>query len=112
MSRDYRLFLDDILDAIEKIDRYISDLTLEDFINDDKTADAVIRNFEVIGEASRNIPDGIKKNHINIPWREMREMRNILIHEYFGVDYSVIYKTVKDFLPTLKVQILDIINEN
>ena len=106
MIRDYRLFLDDILDSIDKIEKYISDLTLEDFINDDKTADAIIRNFEIIGEAARNIPDEIKEKHINIPWREMRGMRNILIHEYFGIDYSVIYKTAKDFLPGLKKQIL------
>lgn len=109
MSRDYKLFLDDIIYSIEKIEKYISDLTLDDFINDDKTADAIIRNFEIIGEAVRNVPDEIQEKHINIPWRELRGMRNILIHEYFGVDYAVIYKTVKEFLPDLKKQIMEIL---
>jgi len=109
MSRDYKLFLDDIIYSIEKIEKYISDLTLDDFINDDKTADAIIRNFEIIGEAVRNVPDEIQEKHINIPWRELRGMRNIFIHEYFGVDYAVIYKTVKEFLPDLKKQIMEIL---
>ncbi|MCD4796651.1 MAG: DUF86 domain-containing protein [Candidatus Cloacimonetes bacterium] len=109
MNRDYKLFLEDILDSIKKIKKYVTNLSLEDFTNDEKTVDAVIRNFEIIGEASKNIPDEIQKKYNDIPWREMNGMRNILIHDYFGVDYNVIYKTVKEFLPDLKKKIQEIL---
>ena len=109
MNRDYKLFLEDILDSIKKIKKYVTNLSLEDFTNDEKTVDAVIRNFEIIGEASKNIPDEIQKKYNDIPWREMNGMQNILIHDYFGVDYNVIYKTVKEFLPDLKKKIQEIL---
>ncbi len=70
MNRDYKLFLEDILDSIKKIDKYITNLSLEGFINDEKTVDAVIRNFEIIGEASKNIPDEIQEKYNDIPWQE------------------------------------------
>ncbi|MCD4819744.1 MAG: DUF86 domain-containing protein [Candidatus Cloacimonetes bacterium] len=112
MSRDYKLSFDDILDSIKKIEKYTSDFTLDEFINDDKTFDAVIRNFEIIGEASQNIPLAIQDKYTNIAWREIKGMRNILIHEYFGVDYKVVYKTIKEFIPILKISIQKILRDS
>ncbi len=102
MKRDFRLFLEDIIDSINKIEKYTKGITIEKFKTDDKTADAVIRNFEIIGEAAKNMPDQIRIKYPELPWKEMSGLRNILIHEYFGVDLSVVHKTIKEFLPDLK----------
>ncbi len=112
MKRDFRLFLEDIIDSINKIEKYTIGITIEKFKTEDKTADAVIRNFEIIGEAAKKIPDQIKNKYPELPWKEMTGLRNILIHEYFGVDLSVVHKTIKEFLPDLKKNILKIIKEN
>ena len=109
MKRDYFLYLEDILEAIRKIEKYIGHFSFNAFSDDEKTVDAVIRNFEIIGEASKKIPEETKKKYNDIPWQEMSGLRNILIHEYFGVDKAVIYKTVKDYLPELKNKIKKII---
>ena len=82
-----------------KIERYCQTLTYEQFIEDDKTKDAVIRNLEVIGEAANNIPDNIKKKFPDIAWRVITDMRNKLIHEYFGVSYPIVWETIQSDLP-------------
>ena len=99
------------MDSIKKIEKYTSYLTLDEFIGDDKTFDAVIRNFEIIGEVSQNVPLEIQEKYTKIAWREIKGMRNILIHEYFGVDYDVVYKTIREFLPILKSNILTILRD-
>lgn len=86
MTRDLRLFLDDIIEAITKIEGYTQGQSFDEFYQDSKTVDAVIRNFEVIGEATKNIPDDVRVNYPQIPWKEMAGMRDKLIHEYFGVN--------------------------
>ncbi|MHA1353291.1 MAG: HepT-like ribonuclease domain-containing protein, partial [Candidatus Heimdallarchaeaceae archaeon] len=80
MKRDYRLFLKDIIEAIESIEEFIEGINFKEFINDDKTASAVIRKFEVIGEATKNIPNSIRQKNTNIPWSQMAGMRDRLIH--------------------------------
>lgn len=110
MKRDYNLYLEDILNCIDKIEKYTKDKTFEDFCSDEKTIDAVIRNLEIIGEASKKIPKSIKSKNPEIPWDLMEGMRNILIHEYFGVKLDIIWKTIKEKLPQLKVKIKDLIN--
>lgn len=111
MSRDYRLYLDDIIEAMEKIIRYSADLTLEDFIKDEKTVDAVIRNFTIIGEAAKNIPDEIKAGQPGVPWKEMAGIRDKLVHQYFGVKYDVLWKTIRNRLPQIKPQIISILKQ-
>lgn len=115
MKRDYRLYIDDIIEAIDKIEGYIKGYSIDKFSKDNKTIDAVIRNFEIIGEASKHIPETIRKKYSKIPWKEMAGMRNKLIHEYFGIKLDVVWKTVKKRLPELKVLIsgvLENMNKN
>jgi len=100
-SREWRLRLEDMLEAIERIARYTSGMDLTRFANDDKTVDAVVRNLEVIGEAARNTPDEVTRQHSEIPWEKMRGIRNLLVHEYFGVDVSIVWLTITGDLPPL-----------
>ncbi len=105
MRRDYRLYLDDILEAIAKIQKYTEGLSIEQFKDDDKTYDAVIRNFAVIGEAAKHIPPNVRKKTPDVPWRQMAGMRDKLIHEYFGVRFDVVWDTVRKRLPEVKLLI-------
>ena len=91
----------DILDSIEKIQIYVDQMGFDDFQKDEKTIDAVIRNFIVIGEAARNVPDDISAKYPKIPWRLMSDMRNFAVHEYWGVELRTIWKTIQDDLPPL-----------
>ncbi|MEK6755715.1 MAG: DUF86 domain-containing protein [Bacteroidota bacterium] len=97
--RDWRLRIEDILEAIHKTQRYVSGLSFDEFCADDKVVDAVVRNLEVIGEAARHIPSEIESRNPDVPWGEMRGMRNILVHEYFGVNLTILWHTVKQNLP-------------
>jgi len=103
--RDYKLYLTDILEAIESTERFVAGLDAEGFKHDDKTSSAVIRKFEIIGEAAKNVPDIVKQRYPDIPWKEMAGMRDKLIHFYFGVDYDLVWSTIKNRLPQLKLLI-------
>ncbi len=103
--RNYKLFVEDIKQAIQKIIKYTQNLSFDDFSHDEKTIDAVIRNFEIIGEAAKNIPDSIKESHPEIDWKAIIGMRNITIHEYFGIDLEEIWETIKDDIPQLELHI-------
>lgn len=104
-SREWLFRIDDILNALTHIQEYTMGYTLEKFESDQRTIDAVIRNLEVIGEASRHIPDSVTKKYSEVPWRYMRDMRNLLIHEYFGVHPQIIWKTIVSDLPPLKLKL-------
>ena len=104
-DRDHSVFLRDIVDAIGKIDRYTAGMTYEEFIQNEMAVDAVIRNFEIIGEAASHVPGAIRAKHPAIPWEKMKAMRNIMIHEYFGVDLETLWKTAKESLPALRAEI-------
>lgn len=108
--RDWKLRIRDILDSIAKISRYTDGMSLTEFEADDKTIDAVVRNIEVIGEAATHIPDGIQEGYPDLPWPEMRAMRNILAHEYFGVSLPIIWQTIQDNLPPLVEQLERLLN--
>ncbi len=102
MKKDYRIYLKDILEAIEKIEEFIQDLNYKNFCQDDKTSSAVIRKLEIIGEASKNIPPKIRDKFAEIPWKEMAGMRDRLIHFYMGVDYELIWDAIKVKIPSIK----------
>ena len=103
--REWRLRVEDILEAIAKIQRYVSGLSFEQFQADQKTVDAVVRNLEVIGEAVRHLSGDLESLPADVPWIDIAGMRNILIHEYFGVDVKIIWQTVTDDLPELRTQL-------
>jgi uncharacterized protein with HEPN domain len=92
MRRDFRLYLDDILEAIQQIRTYVADQNEETFANDRKTQDAVVRNLEIIGEAAGNLPDQVRQGEPEIDWRKITGLRNILIHEYFGINLPIIWQ--------------------
>lgn len=110
-DRTYRLFLEDIHQAMGKVAEYIHGLTFTDFKKDYKTVDAVIRNFEIIGEAAKNIPEEIKSKYPDVPWDEMYLLRNKVTHEYFGVDYEIIWDISINYLPKNIQQIKQILEK-
>ena len=111
MKRDYRVYLDDILEAIGKIERYFKS-SLPDKSSDSEMAiDAIARNFEVIGEATKRIPESIRRKYPDIPWKFMAGMRDKLIHEYFGVDAEVLVKTIEEDLPAVRPKIEQLLRE-
>lgn len=103
MHRGYRLYLEDIVNASEKIQRFIGSLTFNEFLNDEKTYDAVVRNFEIIGEAARN-------SHPSVEWKKVYLFRNVLTHEYFGVDSRLLWDIIQNRLPELKAKIREILD--
>ena len=104
-KRDFRLYLEDILESINKIEGYIANLTLDDFIKDNKTIDAVVRNLETIGEAAKQIDEETKKKYNDIPWREIVDFRNRIIHGYFVIDYEIIWQIISKDLSDLKQKV-------
>jgi uncharacterized protein with HEPN domain len=104
-------YLNDILYAISKVDEFTGGLTYEQFIEDEKTQFAVIRAIEVIGEATKNIPDIIKASHTSVPWRNISGMRDKLIHAYFGIDMDILWKTVTKEVPVIEPKIRQILDE-
>jgi uncharacterized protein with HEPN domain len=99
------MYLEDMKLAMDRIAEYIHGYTFIKFKQDYKTVDAVIRNFEVIGEASKNLPNKFKESHPEVPWSEMYLLRNKVSHEYFGVDYEIIWDVAANYLPENKNQI-------
>ncbi len=99
-KRDWKLFITDILDCIEKIERYTSGSSYEDFMRDDKTKDAVVRNLEIIGEAANRIPQHIQEEYKEVPWSKIVGLRHRLIHGYFVVDYDIVWNIKKIELVT------------
>ncbi|AFV24469.1 hypothetical protein Mpsy_2265 [Methanolobus psychrophilus R15] len=98
-------YLQDMLYAIKKVDDFTSDLTYDQFVEDEKTQFAVIRAIEVIGEAAKNIPDPIKNKHPSIPWRNIAGMRDKLIHAYFGIDMEILWKAATIEVPKIEPKI-------
>ena len=89
--RDPTLYLNDISDAMDAIEKFVEGIEFDEFKRNDKTSSAVIRKFEIIGEATKNIPDKIRQMYPSIPWREMAGMRDKLIHFYFGIKYDLVW---------------------
>lgn len=100
--RDWRLRIDDILEAITRIDTYTRGMTEDAFAQDSRTIDAVVRNLEIIGEASGQLDEAVLRAAPEIPWGKMRGLRNVVAHEYFGVDVGIIWHTARNDLPPLE----------
>ena len=103
------MYLEDIQTAMSHIAEYIDGFTFVRFKMDYKTVDAVIRNFEIIGEAAKNLPFEIKAKYPDVPWEEMYLLRNRISHEYFGIDYEIIWDVATNYLPDNKRQIDEIL---
>ena len=110
-KRNAKLFIQDILEAIEKIENYVAGTDFESFKKDSKTVDAVIRNLEIIGEAARNIPEGMKRKYGDIPWRDLVDFRNRITHEYFGISLTIVWHIIKQELPQLEKRMKQILEE-
>ena len=104
-ERNFIMYLEDIFEGAKSIEKYVESLTVEKFETDQKTQDAVIMRIGIIGEAVKNLPTAVKKKHTQINWKRLVKMRNILVHEYFGINLKRVWKTVKEDLPDLKQKI-------
>ena len=103
MQRALNTYIEDITTAINKIEKYILGMTKEDLAGDELIQDAVFRNLEVIGEAVKKIPEDVRSRYEYIPWRKISGLRDILIHEYFGINMNIIWDVIENKLPQLKV---------
>jgi uncharacterized protein with HEPN domain len=110
-ERDFTDYIKDILISMQDVEEFTSGITFEDFLKDKKTIKAVIRSLEVLGEASKKIPDDVKTRYPRIPWKRMAGMRDKLIHEYFGVDLEIVWNAAKKELPPVKSSIEELVRE-
>ena len=109
--KDDRTYLFHIHEAIEKIEGYIATVGFDVFSNNNMMIDAVVRELEIIGEAARSLSDSFQDKHFEIPWYKIKAMRNVLIHEYFGVNLKVVWDTCKNDIPALKTYIEKVHND-
>jgi len=111
MKRDYRLFIKDIIAAMESTEGFVEGMSFEQLTQDDKTSSAVIRKFEIVGEATKCLPDELKEGHHEIQWKRMAGMRDRLIHAYFGIDYKLVWEAIKTEVPSMKLKLQEILTE-
>lgn len=109
--RDWRFRIQDILECMDRIAEYTAGMSYEAFLGNRLVIDAVVRNLEVIGEAARHIPDDVQTRFPHVPWVEMKGMRNILIHEYFGVSLEIVWKTVQENLPPVEPKLRELLKK-
>lgn len=105
MKKDYKILLFDILDSIENIEKYTKNISENKFFDNIQIQDAVVRRIEIIGEAVKSLPISFRNNHADIPWKKIAGTRDVLIHDYSGVDVDLVWKIIKKDIPRLKKQI-------
>jgi uncharacterized protein with HEPN domain len=105
MPRDYKVYVEDMREAGEKIRRYAEGLSFESFASDEKTVDAIVRNLEILGEAAKQVPDHVRIVHPHVDWYRISGLRDILIHQYFGIDLPIVWDVVENKLPTLLLEL-------
>jgi uncharacterized protein with HEPN domain len=110
-QRDYLLFLEDIVTAITKIEDYTANLELESFLCSNMIQDAVVRNFEIIGEAVKHVPQRVRRQYPQVEWNEAAGFRDVLIHDYFGIDVDSIWDTIRNNLPLFKGHVIDVLQQ-
>lgn len=104
-KRDADLLLEDIRTSLERIERYTSGMNRSQFLSDEKTIDAVVRNLEIIGEAVRWLPEEFKRQHVKIPWTQIGGLRNRIVHDYFGLDLEIIWQVLQTSLRDFKTHL-------
>jgi len=110
-ARDWRFRIDDILECIARITGYTNGMTFESFQKSQLVIDAVVRNLEIIGEAANHIPTELQQRYPDLPWFEMRGIRNLLIHEYFGVSVEIVWRTVREDLPPVATKLKELLRQ-
>jgi len=108
-KRSPQLLLEDIIESAKKILAYTEGFSYEQFLEDGRTVDAVIRNFEIIGEAANRLPEEIRDQYANIDWHRIRGFRNRIVHDYMGIDYNIVWLIKENFLPLLITEIRNIL---
>ena len=111
MQRAHDLYLKDILDAVRKIENYTENLSYEEFLKDELRQDGVVKNLEVIGEAVKNIPDDLRNKKPDVEWKKIAGLRDILTHEYFGINLEIVWDVIWNKIPGLKMNVIDLLSE-
>lgn len=111
IERDYLVYLEDMLLSMDRIEEYTDNLDFRKFKMNYLIVDAVVRNFEIIGEASKKVPTRIQERYPEIPWRKMYGLRNLIAHEYFGIDYEMLWEIAKFNLPQNRINLIECIKK-
>jgi len=112
MPRDYKIFLEDILESIEKIEGYKQGISIPNLTENHLVLDAILYNLQVIGEAAKHIPEDIRNKYTEVEWRKIAGLRHIVAHEYFGISLEIVWDVIENKLPALSTAIKKILKEN